>query len=305
MFKSPSHGTEQQQQRLFSAAVTTSQLSPPPLPQLRHLSPLEHATVSRILHDQRIWEGNSGTIIGAYRTTIGFGTQTLTLGKLESLRPGLWLNDECINSYMALLNTRDLARATPLGARRRYCYTTFFMTKLLQTGSPWEGQADYQAVKKWNRRFAPDFNIFALELALFPINVNMDHWVCIVADMSNCTLRVYDSLDNRGDAGHHYLDHVRSYLAQEHQHRFSGVPLPAAWRMVTGPGAVAPQQPNNTDCGMYTCAFADCITRGQAPHFKPDQIPGLRDHIALHLIQGSVPPWQEPFLLAPLSFQQQ
>jgi Ulp1 family protease len=55
---------------------------------------------------------------------------------------------------------------------------------------------DYQAVKKWNRCFVllPNFNIFALELALFPtINVNMDHWVCIVADISNCTLWIYDS----------------------------------------------------------------------------------------------------------------
>jgi Ulp1 family protease len=100
-------------------------------------SPEEELPTNQLLN-------NSGNIIGAYSsTTIGFGIiQTLTLGKLESLRPGLWLNDECINSYMALLNTRDLTRATALGARRWYCYTTFFMTKLLQTGSPWEGQAE-------------------------------------------------------------------------------------------------------------------------------------------------------------------
>jgi Ulp1 protease family, C-terminal catalytic domain len=111
-----------------------------------------------------------------------------------------------------------------------------------------QGQADYQAVKKWNQRFVP-FNIFALEIALFPINVNMDHWVCIAADMSKRTpsgsMIPLTTMVMLGT--NQYLDHVRSsYLEQEHLHQYSGAPLPADWRMVTGPAAVAPQQPNNS-----------------------------------------------------------
>ena len=174
VFMSPSHGTDLQQQWSTTSAAPTPR-PPPPLPHLRSLTTGEQSIVSQTLYKHatgRDSNTNNFPIIRNYSND-----QSLQLDSLECLHPSLWLNDECINCYFSLLNDRDAGRAQSQGSRLRYCYNTFFMTRLLQVGSARDGQLDIPAVQNWNRRSHPGFNIFQLEPPLFPINVDDNHWV--------------------------------------------------------------------------------------------------------------------------------
>ena len=54
---------------------------------------------------------------------------TVSNESLKRLRPGAWLNDELINAYVCLVNTK-LARAASKATKKMLCLNSFFMTKL-------------------------------------------------------------------------------------------------------------------------------------------------------------------------------
>lgn len=53
---------------------------------------------------------------------------TVTNESLRRLRPGIWLNDELINAYSCLVNSR--LSAAQASSRKTLCLNTFFMSKL-------------------------------------------------------------------------------------------------------------------------------------------------------------------------------
>lgn len=64
---------------------------------------------------------------------------TISRGSLARLKPGKWLNDEIINSYINLVNLRT----KDLGLIHAYTFNTFFYTLLEQM----HDRSDYSFVK--------------------------------------------------------------------------------------------------------------------------------------------------------------
>lgn len=54
---------------------------------------------------------------------------TVSNESLKKLRPGVWLNDELINAYVSLVNSK-LAATAESGAPRMMCLNSWFMPKL-------------------------------------------------------------------------------------------------------------------------------------------------------------------------------
>ena len=70
--------------------------------------------------------------------------QEMTYKDVATMAPREWLNDEMINSGIALLVSREMARSAG-GQPRVHFFGSYFTVKLCRT----ENGYDYQAVRRW------------------------------------------------------------------------------------------------------------------------------------------------------------
>jgi Ulp1 family protease len=87
----------------------------------------------------------------------------MTVGKIQCLRPSVWLNDEVINFYCEMLMPK----------RWVHCFSTFFFVKLLERGS-----FNYKRVARWTKKL----NVFALTKIFIPVHLP-GHWAIIYIDV--------------------------------------------------------------------------------------------------------------------------
>jgi Ulp1 family protease len=72
------------------------------------------------------------------------------------------------------------------------------------------GRYNYEKKSRWEKK-APGNNIFNLKNIYIPININHQHWACIVVYMEEKQIQYYDSLNGVGK-GHPYLEGTLGYL---------------------------------------------------------------------------------------------
>ena len=160
----------------------------------------------------------------------------MTVTKLQCLRQGEWLNDEVINFVMKLI----IEDSSCEGRTKIHCFNTFFMERLLVTDRGYR----FANVATWTRRAG---NVQNLDVVLFPVNVNGNHWTLVVASIYDKTLRYLDSLSGDGTT---YLDAVEKWFGDEANAR--GLSQ-LSW---SRPNVVCPQQHNSFDCGMFVVLVA-------------------------------------------------
>lgn len=205
---------------------------------------------------------------------------------LQTLEPGQWLNDEVIHYFYKVLANRDAElQQQPKNNKTKRChfFKSFFMTKLLDEGAT--NSYRYANVKRWSKR-VPGKDIFNLEKIFFPINVSGLHWCCAVIFIEKKRIEFFDSM---GGSGLHYLEALKRYLMDEWQSKKGGNPLPDAdqWKLITGNDRDdVPKQQNTYDCGVFTCMFADFISRDIPLLFSQSHINECRKRIALSILKG-------------------
>jgi sentrin-specific protease 1 len=206
---------------------------------------------------------------------------------MQCLQPGEWLNDEAIHYFYVMLTKRDeeLCKLDP-NRKRSHFFKSFFMTKLLNEGNAdpeLDGKYDYKNVKRWSKK-VPGKDIFKLDKIFFPINQGRMHWMCAMIDMTKKKIYMYDSM---GSNGMHYLKSLFQYIQDEHMAK-KGVPLPDVdkWELI-GHQPGTPCQRNGYDCGVFTCMFADFLSREWPLVFTQEHITQCRERIALSIMQGS------------------
>lgn len=86
--------------------------------------------------------------------------------------------------------------------------------------------------------------------------------------------------------GNTYLDALFNYIQDEHIAK-KNTPLPDAdaWELVPTRGDT-PRQRNGYDCGVFTCMFADFLSKDTALVFNQDHINQCRERIALSIMKG-------------------
>jgi sentrin-specific protease 1 len=102
--------------------------------------------------------------------------------------------------------------------------------------------------------------------------------------MKERRIQMYDSM---GGSGMHYLKSLFQYLQDEHMDK-KGTPLPDKdqWELV-GYQPGTPCQKNGFDCGVFTCMFADFLSRDWPLVFSQEHITQCRERIALSIMRGS------------------
>jgi len=211
------------------------------------------------------------------------GTDSVQRASMQTLKPGIWLNDEIIHYFYLLLAKRDedLCKFDP-SRKRSHFFKSFFITNLLNEGNAsCYGKYEYRNVKRWSKK-VPGKDIFNLDKILFPINIGKMHWICAAIFMKKKRIEIFDSM---GSNGNKYLRALFRYIQDEHLDK-KKTPLPNAdsWELVSNQ-LDTPRQANGYDCGVFTCMFADFLLHDAALVFNQDHIDQCRERIALSIMK--------------------
>ncbi|XP_011837268.1 PREDICTED: sentrin-specific protease 2 isoform X2 [Mandrillus leucophaeus] len=188
----------------------------------------------------------------------------ITRGDIQTLKNYHWLNDEVINFYMNLLVERNRKQGYPA----LHVFSTFFYPKLKSGG--------YQAVKRWTK----GVNLFEQEIILVPIHRKV-HWSLVVIDLRKKCLKYLDSM---GQKGHRICEILLQYLQDESKTKRNTDLNLLEWTHYSMKPHEIPQQLNGSDCGMFTCKYADYISRDKPITFTQHQMPLFRKKMVWEIL---------------------
>jgi len=191
----------------------------------------------------------------------------ITVKDINTLKGLNWLNDEVINFYMQMIVTRSSSQDNLPSV---YACTTFFYPKLKDGG--------HASVKRWTKKV----DIFSHALVLIPVHLGM-HWCLATIDMQRKAITYYDSMggNNKG-----CLIALADYVKEEHLAK-KGVPIDMTkWTQVIA--KEIPQQMNGSDCGMFTCKFAEYISRRARFTFGQRDMPYFRQRMIYEIVKNQL-----------------
>ncbi|XP_042348412.1 sentrin-specific protease 1 [Plectropomus leopardus] len=193
----------------------------------------------------------------------GFGL-SLTRKDLQTLSNLNWLNDEVINFYMNLLVERSKDPSLP----SVNTFNTFFYPKLRSSG--------YSAVRRWTKKT----DIFSKDILLVPVHLGV-HWCLSVVDFRKKAIMYFDSMGGSNDEACRLLF---DYLQQESKDKKGKELDTSGWTMHSKKRNEIPQQMNGSDCGMFTCKYADYITKDKPITFTQKHMPYFRRRMVWEIV---------------------
>ncbi|XP_031700865.1 sentrin-specific protease 1 [Anarrhichthys ocellatus] len=193
----------------------------------------------------------------------GFGL-SLTRKDLQTLSNLNWLNDEVINFYMNLL----VERSKDPGLPSVNTFNTFFYPKLRSSG--------YPAVRRWTKKM----DIFSKDVLLVPVHLGV-HWCLSVVDFRKKAVIYFDSMGGNNDEACRMLF---NYLQQESKDKKGKELNTVGWTLHSKKRNEIPQQMNGSDCGMFTCKYADYITKDKPITFTQRHMPYFRKRMVWEIL---------------------
>uniref|UniRef100_A0A8C7XZR3 SUMO specific peptidase 1 n=1 Tax=Oryzias sinensis TaxID=183150 RepID=A0A8C7XZR3_9TELE len=222
-------------------------------PEFPELTESMEAEVSRALKG-----GNPHEILSE-----GFGL-SLTRKDLQTLSNLNWLNDEVINFYMNLLVERSKDPSLP----SVNTFNTFFYPKLCSNG--------YYAVRRWTKKM----DIFAKDILLVPIHLGM-HWCLSVVDFRKKSITYFDSMGGKNEKA---CQTLFNYLQLESKDKKGKELATSGWTLHSKESKEIPQQMNGSDCGMFTCKYADYVTKDKPITFTQKHMPYFRRRMVWEIL---------------------
>ncbi|XP_011163719.2 sentrin-specific protease 1 [Solenopsis invicta] len=196
----------------------------------------------------------------------GFGLR-ITRKDLYTLADLNWLNDEVINFYMNLL----IARGTSSDKHPKvHAMNTFFYPKLLSGG--------HSSLKRWTRKV----DIFAQDLMVVPIHLDI-HWCMSIVDFRDKTIIYYDSM---GSSNPKCLAALKQYLQDESLDKKKQPYNMNDWKLQSAKNI--PQQMNGSDCGVFSCMFAEYVCANKKITFTQDDMPYFRNKMVYEILKGKL-----------------
>nr|CAI5827162.1 unnamed protein product [Callosobruchus analis] len=191
----------------------------------------------------------------------------ITRRDLRTLAGLNWLNDEVINFYMNLIIERS--KQSP-DRPKAFAFNTFFYPKLLKDGP--------QGLRRWTKRV----DLFEHDMVCIPIHLGM-HWCMAIVDFRDKSIRYYDSMGSSNDR---CLEALRHYIEAEHMDKKKTAFDTSDFTLENVKDI--PQQMNGSDCGMFSCTFAEFLTRDAKITFSQEHMPYLRNKMVLEIITGEL-----------------
>ncbi|CAJ0823971.1 16459_t:CDS:10 [Entrophospora sp. SA101] len=155
-----------------------------------------------------------------------------------------------------------------------FVYSTQFMTKYLNSG--------YQGVSKWTKKV----DIFSKDLLFVPIHSGA-HWSLCLVDFQAFRIDYIDSMYGGGTAKG--MDEVKEYLINECQNKKGENANLDFNSWAENPRLKkVPQQKNSYDCGVFTLAFIEHISRQAPLLFNQSLLPYFRKKIIYEIASGEL-----------------
>uniref|UniRef100_A0A674BZC6 SUMO specific peptidase 1 n=1 Tax=Salmo trutta TaxID=8032 RepID=A0A674BZC6_SALTR len=189
---------------------------------------------------------------------------TITRKDLQTLSHLNWLNDEVINFYMNLLVERSKDPSLPTV----HTFNTFFFPKLRSAG--------YSAVRRWTKKM----DIFSMDVILVPVHLGV-HWCLSVVDLRKKSITYFDSMGGNNDEACRIL---LQYLQQESKDKKGKDLDTAEWTLQSKKRNEIPQQMNGNDCGMFTCKYAEYVTKDKPITFTQKHMPYFRRRMVWEIL---------------------
>jgi len=221
---------------------------------------------------------------------------SLTVADIRRLNGEAWLNDELINSYVALVNHRDgFARARSAAARlqhgaspdcapppadlpRTFMFNTYLHSRLSER----VGLYDYDGVRRWGLKLG--LQLGDVDIILVPVNLHETHWVLVKIDIARRTFVYCDSF--AGSDERFVVAPLQKWLADEVAARL-GADAARQWAVPEWCIECYVDMPRQTDggsCGVFVLGAADSFSLGMCPDFEQADAPVLRQRILQALI---------------------
>lgn len=195
----------------------------------------------------------------------GYGLR-ITRKDIHTLADLNWLNDEVINFYMNLL----IARSTNDKYPKAHAMNTFFYPKLISGG--------HTSLKRWTRKI----DIFAQDLIVVPIHLDI-HWCMSIIDFRDKSIRYYDSM---GGNNLKCLSALRQYLEDESLDKKKQPYDTSNWKLECAKNI--PQQMNGSDCGVFSCMFAEYISANKKITFTQQDMPYFRNKMVYEILKSTL-----------------
>ena len=195
----------------------------------------------------------------------------ITRRDIKTLYGDSWLNDEVINFYMNLLMERGEKSNQNKKYLKVYAMNTFFIPKLLQSG--------YSSIKRWTRKV----DIFSYDIIPVPVHVGNVHWCMAIIHLKDQTIKYYDSM---GQSNHNVLNALEDYLKSESIDKKKQNLDTSNWIIESERNV--PQQMNCSDCGVFSCMFAEYLTRSHKITFSQTNMPYFRQKMVLEISKGKL-----------------
>ncbi|KAG8135847.1 putative Sentrin-specific protease 2 protein [Naja naja] len=177
----------------------------------------------------------------------------ITRRDIQTLRNQQWLND-----------VRNKMPGFPV----LYVFSTFFYSKLSSMG--------YNAVKRWTK----EVDLFQHDIILVPIHIRL-HWALVVIDLRRKTIKYFDSM---GQNGTRICMRLLQYLQEESKAKKNLDINISSWTLYSMKPHEIPQQLNGSDCGMFTCKFADFVSRDKPIAFTQFHMPYYRKKMVWEIL---------------------
>uniref|UniRef100_A0A915D2K6 Ubiquitin-like protease family profile domain-containing protein n=1 Tax=Ditylenchus dipsaci TaxID=166011 RepID=A0A915D2K6_9BILA len=119
-------------------------------------------------------------------------------------------------------------------------------------------------------------------MVLIPIH-HPGHWALIVIQIGNKEIGYYDSLNNDGTKS---LHKIWEFLDTESMSRLKCGLEDSKWTYTSHQGI--PLQQNGYDCGVFTCQYAECLSRGSSFNFNQQYMSGFREQMVAEIKKGAL-----------------
>ncbi|XP_052889266.1 uncharacterized protein LOC128297625 [Anopheles moucheti] len=194
----------------------------------------------------------------------------ITGNDLVTLQDLNWLNDAVINFYMELLRERSELKRDQ-GLPKVYTMNTFFLPQLLKIG--------YSGVRRWTRKV----DLLAHDIIVVPVHVGGIHWCMSTIDLRRKTIHYYDSMGSPNNA---VLNALEQYLCEESMDKRK-TPFDKSG-LTKQNMRDCPRQKNGSDCGVFSCMFAEFLTRDHAITFDQSNMPYFRKKMTVEVMLGKL-----------------
>jgi len=184
---------------------------------------------------------------------------------IDTLKRLNWLNDEVINFYLQMIVSRGAREDNKYP--KVYAYNTFFYSTYKDNG--------YSRVRRWTKKE----DIFSYDILLIPVHLGI-HWCLATIDVKNKSINYYDSMNGNNQT---CLDLLQRYLQEEHQDKKKAPMDLSGWKQEIKKDI--PQQMNGSDCGMFTCKFAEYLSRRAKLTLSQQDMPYFRKRMVYEIVK--------------------